>query len=106
MLILVVFPVYILSVNHNLLPWQALAALGLKSGGTIQQRAERLFLTKVALFFHYGIWEIKIQNLNMCSVILCFNILVRPLISGGRGNFTFCFILMLHIDTSQLHMLI
>jgi len=29
--------------------WQALAALGLKSGGTIQQRAERLFLTKVGI---------------------------------------------------------
>jgi hypothetical protein len=28
---------------------QALAALGLKSGGTVQQRAERLFLTKVGL---------------------------------------------------------
>lgn len=26
---------------------QALAALGLKTGGTVQQRAERLFLTKV-----------------------------------------------------------
>lgn len=28
---------------------QALAALGLKSGGTVQQRAERLFLTKVCI---------------------------------------------------------
>lgn len=27
---------------------QALVALGLKSGGTVQQRAERLFLTKVS----------------------------------------------------------
>lgn len=27
--------------------WQALAARGLKTGGTVQQRAERLFLTKV-----------------------------------------------------------
>lgn len=29
--------------------WQALAALGLKTGGTVQQRAERLFLTKVTV---------------------------------------------------------
>jgi hypothetical protein len=29
--------------------YQALAARGLKSGGTVQQRAERLFLLKVIL---------------------------------------------------------
>lgn len=34
-------------IDHRVVAWQALAALGLKTGGTVQQRAERLFLTKV-----------------------------------------------------------
>jgi hypothetical protein len=41
-------------IGHHFVGWQALAALGLKTGGTVQQRAERLFLTKVIVnrFLH------------------------------------------------------
>jgi hypothetical protein len=41
----VCIPVYMVIIREL---FQALAALGLKTGGTPQQRAERLFLTKVS----------------------------------------------------------
>jgi hypothetical protein len=41
--------------------YQALGALGLKTGGTVQQRAERLFLTKVGCPYVVD----KLRNLNL-----------------------------------------
>lgn len=44
--------------------WQGLAALGLKTGGTVQQRAERLFLTKVVLNCLFVRYRMSVVNLR------------------------------------------
>jgi splicing factor 3A subunit 3 len=64
--------------------WQALAALGLKSGGTIQQRAERLFLTKVGIVLLpcMGLVSLGMKKIQWASPLflvsyLIINLLVR-----------------------------
>jgi hypothetical protein len=48
---------------------QALAALGLKSGGTVQQRAERLFLTKVRIANSASLFQWSGVGINVISLI-------------------------------------
>lgn len=53
-------------IYHHIFSWQALAALGLKTGGTVQQRAERLFLTKVIVFSFFHLY----RKSKLCSASL------------------------------------
>ncbi len=56
-------------IEHCIVVWQALAALGLKTGGTVQQRAERLFLTKVIVNQFFPLVTSNVNVHYVCALL-------------------------------------